>query len=313
MRLLNPRGSDLSDKPKSRWLLVIFVFVGIVLITVTAYCIFRGRTVSVYEAHYPVSKVIQYRVSVRNNANQYREKPTLSLVLPLAKTSSQRVQEFQVSAPYSVHSGPGESRIAHLELDGLAPYAARELTVRVMLTMAAEPNKQPLVSAENFLSPEAYIESSDPQIQKMAARLKRRTPQDSARAIYDYVLNHLNYAGYIQSPQGALWALKNRRGDCTEYAQLVTALARAQGIPARVVSGFVVAGNATLKAENLHNWAELYIDEAWQIVDAQKRQFFTHSADYVAFSLINPALNDGLMTHPDQLLNASTGLDAVLH
>lgn len=41
---------------------------------------------------------------------------------------------------------------------------------------------------------------------------------------------------------------------------LSMALARANGIPARGIAGYVYGGNAVLHPEDNHNWAEFYLD-----------------------------------------------------
>jgi transglutaminase-like putative cysteine protease len=93
----------------------------------------------------------------------------------------------------------------------------------------------------------------------------------------------LSYAGYLADDYGALYALTNRRGDCTEYAYLATALARASSIPARMVGGYVTDRDITPRAGDYHNWAELYIDGSWRLLDAQKGNWLQPIDQYVAF------------------------------
>ena len=58
---------------------------------------------------------------------------------------------------------------------------------------------------------------------------------------------------------GALYAFKERRGDCTEYMSLATAVFRVNNVPARAVAGFVVEeGSAVLSSGDYHNWTEFY-------------------------------------------------------
>jgi hypothetical protein len=60
----------------------------------------------------------------------------------------------------------------------------------------------------------------------------------------------------------------HRTGDCSEHAVLLVALARAQGLPARVAIGTLVASiDGDLGAFG-HAWAEIYRDGAWKLVDA---------------------------------------------
>lgn len=66
-----------------------------------------------------------------------------------------------------------------------------------------------------------------------------------------------------------------RRGYCTYFAGALTVLCRTQGIPARVVSGFVnpewdsTSGGALLREANAHAWTEVWVDGwGWAVVDA---------------------------------------------
>jgi transglutaminase-like putative cysteine protease len=55
--------------------------------------------------------------------------------------------------------------------------------------------------------------------------------------------------------------VQQRRGVCQDYAHLMIALARAAGVPARYVSGYVFSGSDgnTHGSDATHAWAELYI------------------------------------------------------
>jgi hypothetical protein len=62
--------------------------------------------------------------------------------------------------------------------------------------------------------------------------------------------------------------VKTRRGDCTEYAVLMAALARSFGYPARVLIGLVIVRVGTSVQAFGHAWTEISGDEGWQLVDA---------------------------------------------
>ena len=57
--------------------------------------------------------------------------------------------------------------------------------------------------------------------------------------------------------------LRDRQGDCTEYADLTTTLARAVGLPARTVIGLAYRGDEFA----LHAWSEIVVDDVWRSVD----------------------------------------------
>ncbi len=58
--------------------------------------------------------------------------------------------------------------------------------------------------------------------------------------------------------QPASWVLANKYGVCDEITSLFIALLRAQGIPARFVSGMAYTDSAQNPGWNAHGWAEVY-------------------------------------------------------
>jgi len=60
----------------------------------------------------------------------------------------------------------------------------------------------------------------------------------------------------------------HRRGDCTEHAVVLAALARSVGLPARVAVGTVLARVGDEIGAFGHAWTEIHRDGAWSLVDA---------------------------------------------
>ena len=62
--------------------------------------------------------------------------------------------------------------------------------------------------------------------------------------------------------------LETGRGDCTEFAVLLAAIARSFGYPARVAVGIVIADSGDSLQAFGHAWTELHSSTGWQLVDA---------------------------------------------
>jgi len=62
--------------------------------------------------------------------------------------------------------------------------------------------------------------------------------------------------------------LESGRGDCSEFAVLLTAFARSVGYPARIAVGLVIADVGDSLQAFGHAWTELHSDTGWQLVDA---------------------------------------------
>ncbi len=126
--------------------------------------------------------------------------------------------------------------------------------------------------------PTASLPANDPEIGRLAARAVRGigSPGEQVDALVRFVHGHLDYEERDDvQPVGETVA--SRRGDCTEYADLLTTLARARGIPARTVTGLAYDVDAAVFA--LHSWNEVGVDGVWRGVDptwGQTRLDATH-------------------------------------
>lgn len=131
--------------------------------------------------------------------------------------------------------------------------------------------------------PNAWLQSDAPAIRRLAARAVGGAHDDLQRMrrlrefVSDYITGHGLDVGYAS----ALEVVNSREGDCTEYAVLLAAMARAQGIPARVVTGMVYAdrfaGGTRLFIP--HEWVQAWVHGRWQSFDAALRHFdSTHLA-----------------------------------
>lgn len=109
---------------------------------------------------------------------------------------------------------------------------------------------------EVFLNHERYIEKDHERIQEIAAGIEGRTEVDLVHKIYEYVIDHMEYANPSRRSRGAVTALQQGEGDCTEYADLFVALCRAKDLPARFIAGYIMRSDSELPK---HNWAEVYL------------------------------------------------------
>lgn len=204
--------------------------------------------------------------------------------LPLQRTESFSLGKVEASIPHVVET----DRLGHsiLYVSGLAlpPYAQRTVSVSVLLEPAKPaPAAGPDTPPSAWLGPQRFIESDDAAIVAAARRLRGGDDAQTVRRIYDFVASELRYAGYVAEDLGAAYALRERRGDCTEYAALVVALCRAVGIPARMVEGYVSDRSFVPAAKDYHDWAEVRLAQRWRVVDAQKGAFLENEAAYIGF------------------------------
>lgn len=226
---------------------------------------------------------LRFVASLANPVNDELRDQVVWLYMPVGETPTQKLEGLKVSADYELLSDALGHSIVKLVFQRFAPLASKVVNIAADVTLDGEQASTALTNPRNWLGAERYVETGDRRIQALAAELACPTQRGTARAIYDWVRGHLEYAGYVADDMGALDALIRRRGDCTEYAYLAVALARANGIPARMVGGYVAERSIAPRAEEYHNWAEVYVDGAWRLLDAQKGHWLVPAEQYVAF------------------------------
>lgn len=232
---------------------------------------------------------LRFTITFTNPLAQPLDDQSFACYLPANLAPGQVLRDVQASMPHRVQGDALGHRILELRFDRFPALGQKIVALGCVVEPATGERQEALAAPGEWLRPERFIESDAPAIRALAATLERPDAVDGARAIYDWVKDNLAYAGYLAQDFGALHALQARRGDCTEYADLVVALARANGIPARMVGGYVTDRDSTPRPQDYHNWAELYVHGAWRLADAQKQNWLTPHDQYIAFRVYRDA------------------------
>ncbi len=149
-----------------------------------------------------------------------------------------------------------------------------------------------------FLDDTEYIKPNDPSIQKKLSEIREDDKDGLAlvQKILLWVYENVK-TEYIAETLSGPEVLRRKRGKCVEYSTLFASLARAGGIPTRVVFGEALNGNHWVG----HIWCEVWLGE-WIGVDAAAGIFiespthikFTHSPTVMGTQKIRWKLVDNL-------------------
>lgn len=128
-----------------------------------------------------------------------------------------------------------------------------------------------------YREPSAWVQSDSSLIIDLARQAVGEASEPAAQMraaeafVREYIFGKTLSVGYAS----ALEVATSRQGDCTEHALLLTAIARARGIPARVVTGFAYVPAFGSKRDVFvpHAWMEAHIDGRWQGFDAALEGF----------------------------------------
>jgi transglutaminase-like putative cysteine protease len=138
--------------------------------------------------------------------------------------------------------------------------------VRRVLPQASAPRPvTPPPGQEDCLLATTYVQSDAEAIRNLAREVagKEADSWRAAKLLERWVHENVTEKNLETAFATAIEVLQSREGDCTEHAVLLAALARAAGIPARVVAGLVYSQRAFVG----HMWTEVYVGE-WVPLDA---------------------------------------------
>jgi transglutaminase-like putative cysteine protease len=143
------------------------------------------------------------------------------------------------------------------------------------------------------LAPEAVFlrrtaaTQSDNALSDLARSFNRKKPVlETAHALMQAVHGEVRYeVGTSDAHTTAIEAFVAKAGVCQDHAHIMIAVARAMGIPARYVTGYLVTGVGA-SSSAAHAWAELFVPElGWVGFDAANGQCPTEHYVRVAAGL----------------------------
>lgn len=165
----------------------------------------------------------------------------------------------------------------------------------VLIDPVAQSNQAPPTDADT--QPSRWLETKHPKVVAMAKKAVGKGGSDvtKMRRLEQHVRQHINQKNLSVGYASAVETIDSKEGDCTEHAVLLAALARANGIPARVVTGVAFAPEFAGKKRIFvpHAWVMAWVkqdgDHGWQGFDAALKQF---DAGHIAFDMGNGDPND---------------------
>ncbi len=250
--------------------------------------------------------------------NDSAQTKTMTVTLP-PDTSTQKVfirklepapnatrldQDGNILADYTV---PARTKlVVHTDIAASIRYAEYDLA------KGGEMKDIPADLKKNYTGATRYWQTTNPELQKKAVQATAGTDKvvDKVRALHKLTIDTLTYNNEkikYNIRQGSTKALENPdNAVCLEYSDLMIALLRSQGIPARMPVGYAYAGNlkqSKAVADSLHSWVEAYVPGVgWMNLDPTWGEKFDNfgksDLDHFAFAIwgVNDARPAAVMT-----------------
>ena len=162
------------------------------------------------------------------------------------------------------------------------------------------------------------IDPEDERIIELAQRAVRgagEAPGERAEAMRRFVHDYIEETTLDVGLASASEVARTRRGDCTEFAVLLAAMLRADGIPSRVASGLIYVGEEGFIGHRhvfaYHMWTQAWIDGRWVDLDATLDSRRPFSATHITLS--TSKMEDGQFDNDLLIMSTLVGLLRIEH
>lgn len=223
---------------------------------------------------------------VDENGNELKEESPLGFTL-ISESKEEATRAAgkapdiiqQASVPFNLALPSSVSylkvRLKGIDYKGLELNAGAQTLNGDILSIVKEdiasfkPASLPVSGMEQYLTPAPLIQSEDPRIKKLAGEIvgSERNSLKAARLLYEWVFKNIEKTPSITIPS-AVDVLNVKKGDCNEHTTLFVALARAIGLPSRILVGIVYRQGAFY----YHAWPEVFAGK-WIAIDPTLGEF----------------------------------------
>ena len=200
-----------------------------------------------------------------------------------------------VASPYRIPKEAAQKKLRFLlsredgQLPSLVPTGDQSVATngtQAVVTVCRNCGQAETPSAEELMryrQPNAWVQSDHAEIRRLASRVgsqKHSVDSRMRRSVALMIKTLKPETGYIGYAD-ALQTLRLGRGDCVGHAVLLAALARAQGIPTRIVVGMAYADRFSGRRDvfSPHAWVQAWDGKLWVSYDSALVDFdSTHVA-----------------------------------
>ncbi len=255
--------------------LILLTFVGI-----------KYSRVSTKVPDWSTERTIRYAFTLENKTSEPLVNSSFKTYSPLELTSTQKLINIESTHEFKKIKDTSGNQVLEFNVPFMPPYGKKRvlITAELLLSEVAAGGDPSDLLYTSELQP--LIEVNDRRVKNIASQFdpaKKSVYQD----VFDWLVENIEYTGYGQKDKGAAFAAEFLEGDCTEFAYLNVAINRILNIPSRAVNGYVVTHDSKLNTSDFHTWNESWIDQAWQVTDAQMGNFLENQHTYIAMNVVD--------------------------
>ena len=202
------------------------------------------------------------------------------------------------------------------ELTVRIPANKPEVLVTITYTVKLKRNVMPWDSEvrEAYSQPQQYVDSDNQAVINQATLLRGDNDYQTAQNILVFVHKTMRSPTGPQTNTTQLSAselLETPVGVCADNAILMTALLRANGIPARLISGLVFqiplkgAGDWSHRG-GAHSWVEFYVNGKWHFADPTWGLFDQSDVAHLSYGIYEANIQSDFQQQRLEALDSNT-------
>lgn len=221
-----------------------------------------------HQTHY------MYTAEVRNSIQYIKMMPS--------SNAHQRVYSWDISVPGNKEIRKDAFHNLWMTCSQREPYHSLTIMAQgiVELNPAHQSGLNDSINPNLFLQPTESTQCNA-AMKDFAQRHVPALTRQHLIGLAQALLEHVPYISNSTSVQGsAIDAFESRQGVCQDHSHIFIAMCKYLGLPARYVSGYLYAQNASHLAS--HAWAEVFVDQTWYCFDVSNLVFTPSSHVYVA-------------------------------
>ena len=220
------------------------------------------------------ARVVHVEMRYKVEAPGETERARFLMLLPTDLPHRQRVLRREwILPPTATYARPGGMEAEWVIDDPkgnfeLGCVLTLELSPFDLVHAAGTPETDQIL-LDTYLRDESKLEKHSPRVARAARELAPKDAEELEllRALFEGTLFELANHGFIKAERGANRALKMGGGDCTEFSDVLVALCRGRGLPARHIRG-ILARPFSAEDTPKHSWVEVHLkEEGWVRLD----------------------------------------------
>ncbi|MDB2426160.1 hypothetical protein N9W41_01300 [bacterium] len=155
------------------------------------------------------------------------------------------------------------------------------------------------IEYEKYLSSSEFIEPDNPEIRLWKSKFFdgfKGSRRDALKMINKFIKESLTYDDILAKFEFLDYkttstTISRKKGICTDFSNVFVSLARAIGIPARIIVGYQLEPGEDISLELSHAWVEVNLDnKKWTPIEPQSGDFIRGSKSlYIPIDVLTPS------------------------